>query len=117
MAYKSDWASHLREADSFREKRMIAATKKGSPAQRAFATAGLIAYQGMVQDGLVPQRTEDMEARYAMQKGLVAAAHGRQEAAATLLIQSAALHRLDGLRELAWAAVVLLAYIAIRVTV
>jgi hypothetical protein len=117
MADDIDWAAHFREADAFREKKLIEATKNRNGAERDFAKALLAAHQGMVQDGLVPERTQEMETRYTTQQGLMAAAHGRQDAAATLLIQYAVLHRLDSLRQLAWVAIGLLTYIAIRVTI
>lgn len=117
MADKTDWAARLGEADAFHEKRLIEATQNGSAAQRDFARAGLAAYQGMIQDGLVPQRSEYMEIRYTPKQGLIAAVHGRQDSAAILLIQNSILHRLDALRQLAWVAVGLLIYIAIRVTI
>ena len=68
------------------------------------------------QGGLFPSTNEDGEERYRIQQGLQAACHGREDTAAVLILQQSVLRRLEQLRMLAVIGLVLLAYIAVRLT-
>lgn len=68
------------------------------------------------QGGIFPSINEDGEERYRIQQGLQAACHGREDTAAVLIIQQSVLRRLEQLRVLAVIGLVLLAYIAVRLT-
>lgn len=67
-------------------------------------------------DGLFPSVNEYGEERYYLQPALKAACHGREDAAAILIIQQHVLRRLEHLRVLAMIGLALLGYIAVRLS-
>lgn len=97
------------------EKDMEAA-KKGSAANHTFFTAGQLARRSVKEHELLPHRNQDGEFRYTVHQGLRAACHSREDVSAILQIQLAVLHRLDRNRNLLWVAIVLLAYVAYRLS-
>ena len=98
------------------ESQLEKSAKSGSAANRDFFTACQQAKSWTGQAGLLPEIDEDGEDRYTARQGVKAACHGREDAAATLILQKSILERLDRNRVLLWACIVLLAYIAVRVT-
>lgn len=81
-----------------------------------FYSAGLTAFQSARQDGLLPNVDEFGELSYSVQQGLKAACHARQDVAGIALIQLALLRRLQNLKSLAWACLLILIYIAFRIS-
>lgn len=96
--------------------RDIEQAKKRGAAWRDYAEAVEAAKRDAQQTGLFPARTAEGEIRYTVRQGLQAACEGREDAAATLLVQLPMLKRLDQIRGLLWACAALLAYIAYRVS-
>jgi len=90
--------------------------KKSSAADRSFFTAGQQAHHSVKENGLLPRRNADGEFEYDLQQGLKAACHGREDVVAVLILQRDLLARLDRNHKLLLAALVLLVYIAYRLT-
>jgi hypothetical protein len=90
--------------------------KKSSAADREFFAAAQYARHAAEQNGLLPARNQEGDYEYTPQQGLKAACHAREDAAATLVIQRALLHRLDRNRNLLWVAIALLVYVAYRLS-
>ncbi|MDP9995495.1 hypothetical protein J2W28_006437 [Variovorax boronicumulans] len=110
-----DYAKLDRDNEAFHLKQMEEAMKGGA-AERSFYTAAFAAHQAAVSDGLMPSRDEDGELTYSPQQGLKAACHSREDAAATLNIQLPVLRLLHQVRILAGSCLVVLLYIAYRVS-
>jgi hypothetical protein len=90
--------------------------KKRSAADRVFFEAGHSALKSMQENELTAKRNKYGEFQFTVRQGLKAAAHGREDAAATLTIQHAILHRLDRNYKLLWVAILFLAYITFRLS-
>lgn len=90
--------------------------KKASAAARDFFGAAQMARRQAKEHGILPVRNKDGEFRWTIQQGLKAACHGREDISATLQIQLALLQRLDRNRNLLWVAIVILGYVAYRVS-
>jgi hypothetical protein len=112
---KTNWKQIDEEGEQIYEKDMEEA-KKGSAADRDFFTSCQIARNSAKQNGIYPVRNEYGEFRWTIQQGLKAACHGREDIAAILQIQLALLHRLDRNRNLLYAAIALLGYVAYRLS-
>ncbi|GFZ66706.1 hypothetical protein PSE10B_32280 [Pseudomonas amygdali pv. eriobotryae] len=67
-------------------------------------------------DGIHPSIDEDGQEHYRIQQALKAACHGREDTAALVIIQQSVLRRLEQLRVLAIIGLLLLAYIAQRLS-
>ncbi|OSR69151.1 hypothetical protein BV326_03539 [Pseudomonas syringae pv. actinidiae] len=83
---------------------------------KEFYEAGELAKRWAEQGGFHPHTNEDGEDRYTVQQGLKAACHGREDTAALVIIQQSVLRRLEQLRVLAIIGLLLLAYIAQRLS-
>lgn len=112
MNDSDDWKAR----DAEYEEILIKAANSGSSAEREFAIACLSAMRGAKQDELFPNRDKFGVPRYTARQGLKAACHGREDIAAILLIQQVVLNRLQGIRIFNWIFLLLLCYIAIRVS-
>lgn len=112
---EANWKKTAEESERLFENHMDEA-KKASAAARDFFSAAQIARRSAKENGILPVRNEHGEFRYTMQQGLKAACHAREDIAATLQIQLAVLQRLDRNRNLLWAAIVLLGYVAYRLS-
>jgi hypothetical protein len=108
---EKNWKQDEEEKDQLFENHMEEA-KKASAADRDFYSAAQIARRSAKEDGILPVRNEDGEFQYTIQQGLKAACHAREDITATVNIQLAILKRLDRNRNLLWAAIVLLGYVA-----
>jgi hypothetical protein len=112
---ETDWKKIDEENEKFFEWQVEQA-KKSSPADRDFFTAGQKARHSVKENGLLPARNEDGEFEYIAQQGFKAACHAREDVVAILHIQRAVLSRLDRNRGLLWIVILLLIYIAYRLT-
>lgn len=90
--------------------------KKASAAARDFFGAAQIARRSAKENGILPVRNEHGEFRYTIQQGLKAACHAREDIVTTVHIQLAVLQRLDRNRNLLLVAIVLLGYVAYRLS-
>jgi hypothetical protein len=115
MAETIDWRALRAEGLAQAEKQITEAAAKDS-VSRDFYGAALVAMRSAQQDELYPAVGEYGETRYAVQQGLKAACHAREDVTAILIIQQAVLRRLQGVRILAWACLAVLCYIAVRVS-
>ena len=115
MAEETDWRVEFAEADARMEKQLKDASSKNS-VNRDFYSAGLSALQSMRADKLTPDVSKYGEVRYSVQQDLKAACHARQDVTAILLVQEAVLNRLQELRTLAWICLLVLIYIAYRIS-
>ncbi|MES2012945.1 MAG: hypothetical protein V4445_04275 [Pseudomonadota bacterium] len=97
------------------QKLLSNAASKGS-VDKDFYGASLFALNSIKADGLEPFENVDGELEYSLQQGLKAACHGREETAAILLIQKSILERLDTLKSILIPCLLLLCYIAYRVS-
>ena len=89
---------------------------KNSAAHRVFFSATKEARYQARDNGILPGRNEDGDYWYEVQQGLKAACHGREDISATLQIQLAVLQRLDRNRNILWVVIILLAYVAYRLS-
>jgi len=105
----------LAESQKFATEQREAA-KKTSAAERSFANAAEFARNQMKSSGLEGEVRPYYEIRYTVAQGLKAAIHGREDAAATFVIQRDILIRLDAIKFSLWVAVGILVYIAYKVT-
>ena len=103
------------EAEAFAAKQREA-TKKLSAADRTFTEAAEFAKNQIRSDGLEGEIRPYGEIRYSVAQGLKATVHGREDGIATLVLQRDILVRLDKVKSLLWVAIVLLVYIAWKVT-
>ena len=92
------------------------ATKTGSAADREVAWASLQAKKSIFKDGLAPKEISEGEFKHSVQQALKAACWAREDVAAVLILQSSVLRRLDALKRLLLAVIVLLVYIAYRLS-
>ena len=112
---ETDWKRIDGESARLYEKEMEDA-KKSSSADRAFFTAAQSARRSAIQNDILPARTQDGDFEYTLQQGLRAACHAREDVTATLILQRDLLRRLDRNRNLLWAVVALLLYVAYRLS-
>ena len=112
---QTNWKQIDKEGERIFENKMNE-VKKGSAAKRDFFSAAQLARRNAKEDGILPIRNEDGEFQYTTQQGLKAACHSREDISATLTIQLAVLQRLDRNRNLLWVVIVLLSYVAYRLT-
>lgn len=91
-------------------------TKKRSAADRTFTEACEFAKNSVRSDDLQGEIRPFCEVRYTVKQGLKATMHSREDGIATLVLQRAILVRLDFIKSLVWIAVLLLTYIAFRVS-
>ena len=110
-----NWKHIDEESERFFEKRMEDA-KRSSAADRDFFSAAQIARRSCKEDGLLPTRNVDGDFEYTSRQGYKAACQAREDVSATLQIQRAVLLRLDRNRNLQLIAILLLTYIAYRLT-
>jgi hypothetical protein len=100
---------------SYTEKLFTDAASKGA-VNKDYYGAALFAHNSIKTDGLEPSENEDGELEYSLQQGLKAACHGREDTVAILIIQKSILERLDTLKSILTLCVVLLCYIAYRIS-
>lgn len=112
---ETNWKQIDEESERLFENHMDEA-KKASAADRDFFGAAQIARRSAKENGILPVRDEHGEFRYTIQQGLKAACHAREDIAATVGIQLAILKRLDRNRNLLCVAIILLAYVAYRLS-
>ena len=112
---ETDWKRIDEEQAQRFEKDMDDAMKR-SAVDRVFFAAGRQAKRNAEENDLLPIRNEFGEHEYAVQQGLKAACHGREDTTAVLLLQRDLLLRLDRNRNLTWLAIMLLFYIAYRLS-
>ena len=104
----AEWVEyHDKEA----QKRM-----KRSAADRDFTVACVNAKKWAIENGLRPTRDEGGELQYTPKQGFKAACHGREDTCAILQIQFPILERLDSVSGLLKLCLLVLAYIAYRVS-
>lgn len=110
-----DWKS-IDDENDLRFERQMEKAKTKNGASRDFFGAAQMAKRGSKQDDLMPYRDENGELRYTVEQGLKAACHAREEVCAILILQQSVLVRLDRNRNLLWAAIGLLLYLAFRLS-
>jgi len=88
--------------------------KRKSAAERSFAEASEFAKNQIKSDGLEGEVKPYYEVRYTVAQGLKAAIHGREDIAATLVLQRDILVRLDAIKSLLWVAIGLLAFVVYK---
>lgn len=87
-----------------------------TPERLALLTAAHAAHLGAIEAGLVGVIDEHGELHFSVQQGAKAACFAREDAAAGLYMHSAVLAQVRLNRRLLWVALVLLSYIALRVS-
>ena len=92
------------------------ATKTGGAADREVAMAALQAKKSISENGLAPKEISEGEFKHSVEQALKAACWAREDVATVLILQPAILRRLDALRILLLAVLVLLVYIAYRLS-
>lgn len=102
------------DADEWEERQFTEMEKKGGAGAELVAAVRM-ARRGRTESGLDCDYTEDGDARYTIQQGLKAAAHGREDAAATLILQVKIIERMDRQRKLSWWILGILIVVAINV--
>jgi hypothetical protein len=112
---ETDWKQTAEENERLFENHMEEA-KKASAAARDFFGAAQIARHSARENGILPIPNKHGEFRHTIQQGLKTACHAREDVAAALQIQLAVLKRLDRNRNLLWVAIVLLGYVAYRLS-
>lgn len=115
---KTERAKHwkLMKEETDATKKRLEESAKGSCADRDYFSAALTAKRSAESDGLFGVPDEEGMPKFTVQQGLKAACYGREDAAATLIIQYAILKRLDYTKHLLWLVIFLLAYIAYRLS-
>jgi hypothetical protein len=112
---ETNWKQNDEAGERLFEKRMDKA-KHTSAAARVFFSAGQEARRQAKENGFLPARDNHGELRYTIQQGLKAACHAREDISANLQIQFAILQRLDRNRNLLFVIIILLAYVAFRLS-
>jgi hypothetical protein len=115
MVMKKNFKPMKKENLELFEKQMEDAKKKSS-ADWDFYDAALLAKKFAKEDDLLPYHDEFEEQHYTVRQGLKAACYAREDVTAILLIQKSILVRLDKIKTFLWVCIVLLSYIAIRLT-
>jgi hypothetical protein len=107
--------NNFAELDAKHEEKLEKASyQKGIDGE--FSRAVLLAFRGSKADGLVATRGPNGDLQYTQEQGAAAACQGREDAAATLIIQRDVLRRLATLQTTAWSCLAVLIYIAFRVS-
>ncbi len=101
------------DAEAYEAKQFASMEKKGGAGAELVAAVRL-ARQARTEAGLNCDYTETGEARFSVQQGLKAAVHGREDVAATLILQVKIIQRLDQLKKLAWWILGVLTVIALK---
>ena len=101
------------EAEAFQLKKMEE-DKKHSSADCSYGEAVEYARFVIKQEELNPEIKPYCEIRYTVAQGLKAAINGREDGAATLVLQRDILIRLDAIKVLLWVVVALLAFVAYK---
>jgi hypothetical protein len=115
MTEEINWKEKWAEFDRYHEDRLEKLASKGG-IDREYFGAMLSALRSCKESDLFPIRNEDGEFIYRPEQGVKAACHGREDAAATLIIQRSILERLQILQWAAWLCIAILIYIAYRVS-
>lgn len=102
------------DAEAYEAKQFASMEKKGGAGAELVAAIRL-ARQARTQAGLNCDYTESGEARFSVQQGLKAAVHGREDVAATLILQVKIIQRLDQLKKIGWGILGVLIVIALKV--
>ncbi|MBI5894136.1 MAG: hypothetical protein HZB79_10950 [Deltaproteobacteria bacterium] len=112
---ETNWKQTDEESERFFENHTDE-LKKASATARDFFGAVQLARRQAKENGILPVRNEHGEFQWTIQQGLKAACHAREDISATLQIQVAVLQRLDRNRNLLWLAIVILGYVAYRLS-
>ena len=110
-----DWQQVDKENEEFWEKQMQA-SKKFSKAHHDYYGAALDARKLVKNDGFFPSYNENGVSRYSIQQGLRATCHTREDVVAISKLQLSILQRLDDIKSLSYLCVVLLGYIAYKIS-
>lgn len=81
------------------------------------ARAARSAREQVKSDGIFPRLNEHGEYRYTLEQGLKAAAYSREDIAAVFILQKTILERLQTLRRIGMICLLVLIFVAIRVSV
>ena len=90
--------------------------QKRNAAARDYYGAVMFSKRSAKQDDLLPYRYKDGEFTYTAQQGVKAAVHAREEVCTILQLQLPILQRLDSISNLLRACLVVLVYVAYKVT-
>jgi len=115
MTEKINWKEKQAEFDRYHENQLEKLASKGGIDHEYFG-AMLSALHSCKENDLFPTRNENGEFVYRPEQGIKAACHGREDAAAILIVQRSILERLQILQWSAWLSIVILTYIAYRVS-
>jgi hypothetical protein len=115
MAENIDWQAKHADAEMHAENQLEQAASRNS-VNRDFYGAALAAKRQARHDGLHPETDEYGELHYTQVQGITAACHGREDVTAILIIQQSLLRRLETLYVLGSTCILLLGYIAYRVS-
>ena len=110
-----DWATIDANEIAASEANYARLAKWGS-ANRDFYGAALFAQRNAQKHDLLPRRNADGEMGYTTEQSVTASCFTRHDIVAILAIQLSILKRLQGLRFLAWSCLILLGYIAYRLS-
>lgn len=103
------------QGEAYATEQRKAANMKGAT-ERSFAEAAEFARNQIKSDGLEGEIRPYCEVRYTVAQGLKAAVFGREDGIITLALQRDILLRLDAIKSLLWVVVVLLGFIAYKVS-
>jgi hypothetical protein len=115
MAKNINWGAKAAEAAA-QEENQLEQTASRNSVNRDFYGAALAAKRHARHDGLHPDSDEYGELTYTQAQGIKAACHAREDVTAILIIQQSLLRRLETLYVLGSTCVLLLGYIAYRVS-
>lgn len=115
MTENIDWRAKYADAEAHAEKQLEQTASKNS-VNRDFYGAVLAAKRSARHDGFYPESDEYGELHYTESQGIKAACHTREDVTAILIIQQSLLRRLETLYVLGSTCVLLLGYIAYRVS-
>jgi hypothetical protein len=101
------------DAEAREERQFVDMAKKGGAAAELVAAVRM-ARRARTDAGLDCDYTEDGDAKYTIQQGLKAATHGREDIAATLILQVKIIERLDRQRKLSWWTLGILVIVALK---
>ena len=110
---KMDWAEVDRYHSNEFQRWVDEQRKKGGVAAE-FAVAISTARSNAESAGLLANRDEFGELKFRAWQGIKAACFGREDAAATLLLQRAILQRLARIERLAWLCLAILAFVVYK---
>lgn len=110
-----DWRKLMSEGESLAIRQLSEQAAKNA-VSRDFFGAALTAKHQIKEEGLTLTVLEYGETSYTAEQGLKAACHAREDVIAILHVQHSLLKRLQGIKNLTWTCLLVLIYIAIRVT-